>query len=62
MGGRISYIYLKDGNLIHGLYLEGCRWDFGKEMLIESDPKVLFTLAPIIWLKPTQFDMHVNEE
>ena len=31
-----------EGVFIHGLFLEGCRWDDKKEALEESLPKVLF--------------------
>ena len=44
----------EDGCYIYGLYLEGCRWDFGESRLAESLPKVLTTLAPIIWFKPVK--------
>jgi len=42
----------EDGVYITGLYLEGCRWDFDQNILEESRPKILFSKAPIIWLKP----------
>ena len=34
------------------MYLEAGKWDYQKNALIDSDPKVLYTLAPIIQLKP----------
>jgi dynein heavy chain len=42
----------KDGAYVHGVYLEGARWDGDANMLAESTPKVLFTMMPHIWLKP----------
>ena len=42
----------ENGAYVKGLYLEGARWDFTNNRLAESNPKVLFTPAPIIWLKP----------
>ena len=30
-------------------YLEGCQWDAEKMLLIESDPKVLYTDMPVFW-------------
>ena len=46
--------------MIFGLFMEGCKWDYGREMIVESSPKVLTTFAPIIWLKPVQgeHDLH----
>jgi dynein heavy chain len=41
-----------DGGYIDGLYLEGAKWDVVAHQLAESDAKVLFTAAPVIWLKP----------
>lgn len=40
-----------DGVYIHGLFIEGCRWDASKGTLAESEPKALFTGMPTIWLK-----------
>ena len=33
---------------IHGLYLEGCRWDPLKRVLAESQPKVHLRDLPIL--------------
>jgi dynein heavy chain len=44
------------GAYIKGLFLEGASWDFQNECLSESHPKVLFSNAPVIWLKPCRVD------
>jgi dynein heavy chain len=41
-----------DGCYVYGMFLEGCRWSFGKVVLDESEPKVLFSSAPTMLLRP----------
>ncbi|KAL2653371.1 hypothetical protein R1flu_021499 [Riccia fluitans] len=42
----------EDGCYIYGMYLEGARWDDKDMALAESEPKVLYSPAPLIWLQP----------
>ena len=44
----------REGAYIHGLYVEGARWDMEQQLLAESKPKTLFEVAPVLWLKPTK--------
>jgi len=48
----------ENGVNIHGLYLEGCRWDADKGMLNESRPFTLFEEVPCILLDPVQLSEH----
>ena len=43
-----------DGAYVYGLFLEGCRFDQEQGILEESQPKVLFTKMPYIWMKPAK--------
>jgi len=42
----------EDGVYVYGIYMEGCKWDYEKHMLAESDPKKLFTELPLLHLVP----------
>lgn len=41
--------FIQIGVNVHGLYLEGCRWDIQDNQLGESKPGVLFEDVPVIW-------------
>jgi dynein heavy chain len=45
-----------EGIYISGLYLQGCRWDLAQSSLVDSNPKELFTLFPLIHLKPNEIN------
>jgi dynein heavy chain len=44
----------RDGIYIHGLHLEGARWDTAAQSLVDSKPKELFTPFPVMWLLPEE--------
>merc|ERR1711871_334211 len=56
----------KHGSYIHGLYLEGARWDIDGEnkvghaglkgALAESIPKELYQAMPVIWMLPKNIE------
>jgi dynein heavy chain len=41
-----------EGVYVHGLWLEGARWDAGAGRLAECEPKVLYAPAPPLWFRP----------
>ncbi|XP_076804480.1 dynein axonemal heavy chain 3-like isoform X3 [Clavelina lepadiformis] len=41
------------GVYIHGLYMEGARWDCKEKTIAESFKKILYDPLPVIWLEPT---------
>lgn len=40
------------GVYIVGLYMEGCKWDGDNNVLVDSDPGILFVNSPIIHFLP----------
>ena len=51
-----------DGVNIHGLFLQGAKWDFKKKMIEDSDPKVPIVKMPVIWLEPVEEKGYVDEK
>ncbi|GFH17538.1 uncharacterized protein HaLaN_14198, partial [Haematococcus lacustris] len=49
-----------EGLVVEGLFLEGAAWDPRLGALCESQPKVLFTPAPRMWLRPKPVDQFVE--
>lgn len=39
---------------IHGLYMQGAKWDYKKKCVQDSDPKVPLIEFPVIWLEPME--------
>jgi len=44
----------EDGCYIHGLFLEGARWDKNQRSLIDPKPKELFSSLPVLHMLPEQ--------
>ena len=42
----------EDGAVVHGLFLEGARWDVTDHVLAESNPRELYITMPYIHLLP----------
>ena len=43
-----------DGVYVRGMFLEGARWNYTSHVLDESEPKVLFTQMPYMWMLPKE--------
>merc|ERR1711918_57056 len=45
-----------DGMYIHGLFMEGARWDMKKGVIAESLPKELHPMLPVINVRAVTYD------
>ncbi|GBG29412.1 Dynein heavy chain 7, axonemal [Hondaea fermentalgiana] len=45
-----------EGAYVDGLFFDGARWDRDTQQLADPHPKQLFSLAPVLWLKPMPQD------
>jgi len=41
---------------IHGMFMQGAKWDFNKKSVEDSDPKVPLVDFPVIWLEPMEME------
>jgi dynein heavy chain len=46
--------YPKEGAYVHGLFLEGARWDYEHGCLSDASPMVLISNMPVIHFKPVE--------
>jgi dynein heavy chain len=46
--------HAKEGAYITGLYLEGAKWNFEKQCLMEADVMELTVLMPVLHFKPKE--------
>ena len=49
-----------DGVHVHGLFLQGAKWDFNRKCVEDSEPKVPIVSFPVVWLEPV--DIRENLE
>jgi len=52
----------EEGVNIHGLFLEGAKWDLKKGILVESDPKIPIVKLPVIQLEPVEDRREKDDE
>merc|ERR1712060_249135 len=50
-----------EGTYVHGLYMEGARWDKEKSCIAESKPKELHPMVPVLHIKGVTADQVVTE-
>jgi len=43
---------ITDGAMVHGLYMEACRWDWDNMMLADSKPGEMFATLPVLHMIP----------
>merc|ERR1711991_56715 len=46
----------REGSYVHGLYMEGARWDVGSGMIQESKLKELYPQMPVMYIKAVPVD------
>eukprot|EP00667_Euglena_gracilis_P023689 EG_transcript_26892 len=51
-GPAASFAAPVEGVLIHGLHMEGARWEAASGAIAEPRPKELFAAMPVVWLRP----------
>ena len=51
MGDNVTEVP-EDGVNIHGLFLQGAKWDGSRGALDDSDPKQAIVQFPAVWLEP----------
>ena len=49
------------GTLIHGLFMEGARWDIEENTIADSKPKELYPMMPVIHIVGVTLDKYVVE-
>lgn len=50
-----------DGCYVHGLFLDGARWDPELKCMNESHPTILYSKVPYMWFLPTNEKKEPNE-
>jgi len=51
----------EDGVNVHGLYLEGARWDFKRECIEDSFAREPIVTFPVIWLEPVDVGLYLDD-
>ena len=51
----------EDGCYVHGMFIEGARWDSVKHLITHSKPKELFSDFPFMHLMPIKDRVPVTE-
>ena len=52
----------EDGVYIHGLFMDGARWDRENQIIADQLPAKMTETMPVIWFKPTVIDPTAKAE